>query len=160
MLKIISHRANLMGAKSSRENHPEDILKAINLGFDVEIDIWHINGKEYLGHDNPEYEIKYSFVLDNCEKLWIHCKNFEILDLFASLDDDKINFFWHQEDDFVLTSQKFIWTYPRKLNIGDCSVLVMPEKLPKESEYTLEQLLSVYGICTDYPIRYKDILKL
>ena len=43
-MKIISHRGNLAGADSGLENSPPYILTALNVGFDVEVDLWGING--------------------------------------------------------------------------------------------------------------------
>ena len=60
-MKIISHRGNLNGVDSKNENKPETIVKALDLGFDVEIDIRVINGEIYLGHDEPQYKIDLEF---------------------------------------------------------------------------------------------------
>jgi len=47
---LISHRGNIDG-KTLLENQPSYIDDAIDLGYDVEIDIWYIGDKLYLGHD-------------------------------------------------------------------------------------------------------------
>ena len=60
-MKLISHRGYINGPNKTEENSPEHILNAINNGYDVEIDVWFIDDKWYLGHDNPTYEIKYHF---------------------------------------------------------------------------------------------------
>lgn len=52
----------------------------------------------------------------------------------------KIHCFWHQEDDFQLTSKNYIWTYPNK-PLGRHSVCVLPEN-PR-------QISGVAGICLD-----------
>ena len=39
-MKIISHRGNLNGPNKNLENRLDTIEKAIQLGFDVEVDIW------------------------------------------------------------------------------------------------------------------------
>jgi hypothetical protein len=46
----------------SYENKPI-ILKAIKLGYDVEIDIWVIDGAFYLGHDEPQYNVIFRLVI-------------------------------------------------------------------------------------------------
>ena len=56
-MKIISHRGNLDGPIFEKENHPDYILNAIDAGFDVEIDLWKIETKLFLGHDEPKYLI-------------------------------------------------------------------------------------------------------
>ena len=46
-MRIISHRGNLDGSNSSLENSPNYILRAIELGFDVEVDLWYENNRFY-----------------------------------------------------------------------------------------------------------------
>ena len=41
---LISHRGNIDGKIVERENHPDYIDKAISEEFDVEIDVWMIEG--------------------------------------------------------------------------------------------------------------------
>jgi hypothetical protein len=48
---LISHRGNINGKIVEKENHPDYIDEAINLDYDVEIDIWMIEGILMLGHD-------------------------------------------------------------------------------------------------------------
>lgn len=139
---IISHRGNLNGSNPLTENKPEYIIKAIELGFHVEIDIHVINNNIYLGHDYPKYLIDIKFLKQYKKFLWIHCKNFEALNYFVGSD---FNYFWHQEDDYTLTSKGQIWTYPNK-NISKNSIIV--DLLGETNN------LFVYGICTDYPKKY------
>ena len=56
-MRLIAHRGNITGPDPSRENHPDYIRQAIDLGYNVEIDVWRIGGKFILGHDEPQYEI-------------------------------------------------------------------------------------------------------
>jgi hypothetical protein len=49
---LISHRGNINGKQPDKENHPLYIFEAIKQGFQVEIDVWFIDGKFKLGHDN------------------------------------------------------------------------------------------------------------
>jgi hypothetical protein len=46
-MHLISHRGNIDGI-SKLENQPTYIDSAIELGYDVEVDIWYIGGKIYL----------------------------------------------------------------------------------------------------------------
>jgi hypothetical protein len=113
----------------------------LHKGFDVEIDVWFKNGKWYLGHDKPTYIVDKSF-LEN-KKLWCHAKNLDALNLM--LKNNKIHCFWHQNDDFTLTSKNYIWTYPDK-DTRDNSIIVLikKEKIPKKT----------FGICTDFPVSF------
>ena len=72
---LISHRGNINGRFESYENEPNYIDKAISNGFDVEIDMWWIDGKTFLGHDIPQYEVDDKWLEERMDKLWIHCKN-------------------------------------------------------------------------------------
>jgi hypothetical protein len=145
-IRIISHRGNLSGPNKETENTPSQVLLAIEKGFDVEIDFWSEDNRLFLGHDYPEHEIPISFLRENQGYLWIHCKSLEAIDLLKRLLPNS-NFFWHQNDDFTITSLGYIWTYPGKKTI-ESSVLVDLSQNPKAK-------LPVVGICTDYPEKFK-----
>ena len=106
-MKIIAHRGNMDGPNPVQENHPDYITKALQLNFDVEVDVWFLDGKFYLGHDAPQYEIEKSFLRN--DRFWCHAK--DIFSLEAMLENNMICF-WHQNDDVTLTSSGHIWTYP------------------------------------------------
>ena len=147
-MKIIAHRGNLHGPSSKTENSPNAVDECIKLGIDVEIDLWCINEELFLGHDEPTYPIEFRWLRDRISHLWIHCKNLESLDSLSKSSYD-FNFFWHQEDDFTLTSHKYIWTYPGKL-VTEKSVIV-----DKDCTDNRELIGNCYGICTDYALEYK-----
>lgn len=146
-MKIIAHRANLNGPDPATENKPETIVQAVELGFDVEIDVWFVDNRFYLGHDYPETPVDYEFLRFFRECLWIHCKH---LDSLIRLKDE-FNCFYHDKDIYTLTSGGYIWG-----NINSPThplvVQVMPEKGGTFST-------QCYGICTDYPERYRVLLK-
>lgn len=137
---LIAHRGNYCGSNPSRENSVSYIEEAIKLGYEVEVDIWFKNGKIWLGHDYAKYPCSINFLKKNSKKLWIHCKNLEAIDTL--LNFDIFNFFWHQSDDFTLTSKNFIWTYPGK-KICDRSVIVMSDIKEHNGN-------SCFGICADF----------
>ena len=142
---LISHRGNTDGP-SPEENKPIQIEKVIKKGFNVEVDLWCQDDSLFLGHDKPEYKINFKWLLSYKDKLWIHCKNLYALEKML---DTNLNYFWHQEDDFTLTSHRFIWTFPNKL-LSEKSIAVMPEN----SNYSHEDIEKCAGICTDYVFRY------
>jgi len=72
---LISHRGNILGKKKQLENNPDYIENALNLGYDVEVDVWSVDKQFYLGHDEPQYKIERSFLQN--KKLWCHAKNIE-----------------------------------------------------------------------------------
>jgi hypothetical protein len=141
MLKI-AHRGNTDGANSTMENDPEYVINAIAKGYDVEVDLWSKDTVLFLGHDEPKYEVSQDFFEKYKESLWVHCKNLEALYMcqFALKD---LHYFWHQQDDFALTSKNIFWTFPGK-SLTPNSVLVMPEL----NTFT-DVGPDIYGICTD-----------
>ena len=42
---LISHRGNIDGRIPEKENHPNYIDAAIKAGYDVEVDLWEIDGE-------------------------------------------------------------------------------------------------------------------
>lgn len=137
-MKLISHRGNLSGRNIEKENTIGYIESAINKGFDCEIDVWAKN-QIWLGHDKPEHACPLSFLFKHQEKLWIHCKNLQALEILINFKS--LNVFWHQEDDFTLTSKHYIWTYPNK-PVSENSVLVVDNALNYSGE-------KCYGLCSD-----------
>lgn len=149
-MKLIAHRGNINGPNSSDENNPQYIDNAINLGYDAEIDIrFDLNeNKFYLGHDESQYPVTLDWLNQHQEKLWIHCKDISALFYFVN-NTTEYNYFWHQEDDFTLTSKNYIWTYPGKSHTPK-SIIVMPEMdLKTEFSNSLKEY-DCFGICTDY----------
>jgi hypothetical protein len=144
-MKLIAHRGNINGPNLEKENHPDYINKAIESGYDVEIDVWLINNKWYLGHNSPEYEIKYNFLFDS--RFWLHAKNGEAFDKLLNDKNYNFNVFWHTTEDWVLTSKKYIWTYPNKILYLN-SICVLPE-LGYNGD-----LNKCEGICTDFIYKY------
>ena len=144
---LISHRGNINGKDIDRENHPKYIDEAITKGYDVEVDI-HMteDGFLYLGHDGPQYRITQDWLDKRVDKLWIHCKSFDAMRWFTLID--RFNHFWHQEDDFTLTSRGVIWTYPGKETTPK-SICVLPEKNNEKPKKCL-------GICSDFVVNYKN----
>jgi len=147
-MKLIAHRGNINGPIFSNENNPQYIDSTIKLGYDVEIDVRLENHYLYLGHDLPQYQVSMLWLHQRKKNLWIHCKNLNSLRLFSDSPTD-FNYFWHQEDDFTLTSQKYIWTYPGK-PYTHRSVIVMPEWELGVEKFNQLKTYECYGICSDY----------
>lgn len=150
-MKFISHRGNLFNNLSKQEeNRPDKIEYCLQQGYDVEIDVWCMGKDEifYLGHDEPVYQADSWFLKDN--RLWCHAKNLKALENMLNLG---IRCFWHEEDTCTLTSDGIIWTYPGK-KLMTKSIAVMPEK----ARYSIEELKSCYGICSDNIEHYRRII--
>lgn len=139
---IISHRGNLEGP-SLFENEPWHLEKVLEKGIDIEIDVRFIEGKFFLGHDFPQYEVSKNFLLQ--KGVWCHAK-----DIFSlhSLLEINAHCFFHNVDDATLTSQGYIWTYPGK-ELTLKSIAVLPEKFSRHK-------IVCAGVCTDYPLVFRD----
>ena len=150
-MRIIAHPGNINGP-SEDENSIEQITTCLDLGYDVEIDVRYdpLTSVFWLGHDEPEYKISWKWLANRHERLWIHCKNIRTLYEFAQRASSEYQYFWHQEDDFTLTSGNIIWTYPGK-PYTPRSVVVMPELNMEITNMSDLKGLDCYGICTDYP---------
>lgn len=150
----IAHRGNLTGPNKEQENHPDYIMEAINSGYHCEIDFWKENDKLLLGHDEPQYEIDFSFLFT--PNLIIHCKNLHALTYLADYQNEcvDLHFFFHDTDDATLTSLGYIWVYPGRPILSNGSIVVMPERIMEEYDFK-----KAGGICSDYISEYKKSLK-
>lgn len=138
---FIAHRGNIYGPNPDKENHPSYINTALEEGFDVEVDVWYENNKFILGHDKPQYEVSKEFLYNN--SFWCHAKNIEAISQMVE-NPNFFNYFFHDSDDCVLTSQNYIWTYPRKKFLSKKSIIVVKnENLPLNWE-------NAGGICSDF----------
>ena len=155
-MRIIAHRANLNGPSKDRENTIDQIYRSIEYGFDVEIDVRIINQKILLGHDKSKESISLEKLLKLSNYLWIHCKNIDALEYFKKNNLNNVfNYFWHQEDNYTLTSKGYIWSYPGSI-LSPNSINVLPEWSNEINKLKFLKTDEVYGICTDYPLLIKD----
>lgn len=143
-LKLISHRGNISG-RGEFENSPNQIDLCITKGFDVEIDLWKVENDLFLGHDYPDHKINLDYLQDRKEWLWVHCKNEPAL---FSLQNSDINYFWHENDNFTLTSKRFIWTYPNKQISYSKNQIILDFECITENKI-LMYTGKVFGICSD-----------
>ncbi len=147
MVKI-AHRANVNGP-SPDENTMTAAIKALINGYDVELDVRTVGGQLWLGHDSPTEMVTDDFLERTLLlNVWWHCKDKESFDYFLN---EGSHCFWHDEDDYALTSSGVVWAHPKVKLRGDLSntVLVMPERSPHNVD-----LKGLYGVCTDWPDRY------
>jgi hypothetical protein len=138
-MKYISHRGNLTEVNPARENSPDYLLEAIAADFDVEVDVWFVDGKIMLGHDAPTYEVDLNFIKN--ERFWCHAKNAEALEFMLA---NSVHCFWHENDQRVLTSRGYVWTYPYKQIINNAVVVI----LDKELDYAY--VSRAVAVCGDF----------
>lgn len=141
---LIAHRGYVNGKNSLLENNPLQIKRLLKMNINVEIDVIYEDGKVFLGHDDLKYQVDIDFLKQ--EGLWCHAKNMEALRMML---DNNIHCFWHQEDDYTITSRGYVWAYPGKETDGKKTVLLFPERHP-DIDYTKYDF-----VCTDYIDKYK-----
>jgi hypothetical protein len=141
-MKLIAHRGLTNGPDSVLENTTVAIESAIQNGFDVEVDIWKIQDKIYLGHDEPKESVELEFLLR--PQIWAHAKNLEALQYMLA---NKVHCFWHEDDQYTITSMGYIWTYPGR-DLTDMSVMVMPERVYNNLSGITKT--NCYAICSDF----------
>jgi hypothetical protein len=136
-----------MGPDSINENTISAIEDCVSQGFDVEIDVWAIDKKLWLGHDKRLNSIKQEYLELRRDKLWIHAKNKAAARLLVKTD---LHWFWHERDTLTLTSKNFIWCHYTFIE-GAITILHHKDEIsgvpPKAG-----------GICTDYPVLAAQIL--
>lgn len=145
MTIFISHRGNVTGPTPD-ENEPGYVANALKKGYNVEVDVWLIEGQWLLGHDHPTYDVSASWL--NNKKLWLHCKNVEALSFLSDCNQNH-HYFWHENDRYALTSKCFVWTHPGIYIPSQNGIAVMPEKAPSWN------LTNAVGICSDYIQNYR-----
>lgn len=172
-MNLISHRGNLVPdgwwrsfgisllplskefggvrIRRHRENTIEAIEQALLYCNKVEVDIRRIGERWYLGHDTPDYLVTEDFLLDNASKLLLHCKNLAALTTLSNYQYDSIEYFWHQEDNYTLTSNNHIIAYPGQ-PINEMCILMMPETNNYDTD-----TWDCWAVCTDHPFKYLGV---
>lgn len=143
-MKIISHRGNTIGPDPVTENTPNKIDFVLNLGYDIEIDVWYYDNNFYLGHDRPTILITESYLIDRSKFLWIHCKNVACV---HHLNSFNLNYFYHDVDIVTLTSYKFIWSYPGIQEFYPNQICL---DFSPNVDYGFYQNKLIFGLCVDY----------
>jgi len=150
-MTLIAHRGNLTGPNPDRENSPDYIDEAIAQRFSVEVDLWKIDDELYLGHDDTQYKVSLEWIKQRQEHLWIHCKNSWALD---SMLKNNLHCFWHDTDDYTMTSKNYVWTYPGKPIVGYMSICVLPER---HINIFTDKLPQCFGVCSDYVMNIRNL---
>lgn len=145
-MKIISHRGNINGVVSEKENRPSYIDCALGLGYDVEVDIRYIDNKFWLGHDEPQYQLNEKWMLLRKDKLWFHCKNLDSSIKIQELSSD-LKFFCHKQDDYVLTSVGKFWVHDLTNKIDQNCIIPL---LSLTEIHNYDYSKKPFAICTDY----------
>jgi len=142
----ILHRGLIDGPASGPENDEPTLWERIHAGWDVEVDVWYVDGLWWLGHDGPTTILQNKELLTH-PRVWLHCKNFEAV----SAVPPEAHYFIHDTDPATLTSQGYVWCYPGNLLQHPRSVAVLPER----ANFTLPLLETQGAVCSDYvPVHF------
>lgn len=141
---LIAHRGNVRGPQPDRENTPAYIEAAILSGFDVEIDIWGVGNRLYLGHDAATMQVDREWLNKHANSLWVHCKNVDALSAMLNTD---FNYFFHHVDAYTITSKGYVWAYPGSPPAKKDTIAVMPESFKGNRKINLYQYA---GVCSDF----------
>jgi len=144
----IAHRGNISGPSIELENSPKHIQVALGYGFHVEIDLWGKDGTLWLGHDKPVHKIDPPYIIEHQDKFVCHCKNVEAIDILNEFVPGA-HYFFHDSDDYTLTSRGYLWCYPERTPARKNSIVVMPERFTDGVSYYLAKH-NVFGVCSDY----------
>ena len=139
----ILHRGLMNGPDPEKENKEELLWQRLSEGWDIEVDVWLVDGRIWLGHDKPTHLLQNIQLLE-VSRVWIHCKNVPMLQYMAEKKPGA-PFFSHDTDDAVLTSNGNIWCYPG-FQAGRQSIVVMPERVP-DMKFDIS---IIGGVCSDY----------
>lgn len=146
-MMYIAHRGNLEGRKAEHENDPGYLQEAIDERYVVEIDLWKVGDRIYLGHDEGQHDITLDWLHDRKPSLLCHAKNREALDLILR---QKLHGFWHTSEDYVQTTWHYTVGYPGKPPVGPLFILGVPERV-WDIEGIKEQMKDgVFGVMSDY----------
>lgn len=138
----IAHRGNTRGRKEGWENSPLHILRAKDIGFDVEIDVFGVGSKLFLGHDYPQYDSSEVENIVSMDGIWCHAKNIRAMDILSEMG---CHYFWHEgKDSIAMTSRGFAWCLANIQDIPKHSIAVLPEVFTP-----MRPLTNFDGVCSD-----------
>jgi hypothetical protein len=158
MIRLISHRGNLTGPNPERENHPDYIMEALKANFEVEIDLWKIEDRLFLGHDDPQYEVDDAWLQKHSMgQFWIHCKNGYAFQYMVN-KPSHLHYFFHNTDLYTLTSRGYIWAYPNATPLEGCIIAVPEVHYGRDETGLMVQRGFIGGVCSDYVVDYAKML--
>jgi hypothetical protein len=124
----VYHRGN-SARDLSVENNPKKLLELVRRGRHIELDIWTVGNKLFVGHDRPDVEVTYDWLLAVEPRALIHCKDgrtFSVLRRYFACRGIAANLFYHTSEDYALSTGGWVITYPGKPVFGEF-LSMMPE---------------------------------
>lgn len=146
--QFLCHRGNLESKFVPDENRPDLLDRRISEAYGVELDLWCSDDKYWLGHDEPQYEVSFDWLMKDLSKKYIHCKDgetFEHMLLRCGREGYRPHLFYHTKEDYALTTRGHVIVHPG-IYLLDGSINMMPELGPekKTAEYH-----KAFAVCSD-----------
>jgi ribulose-bisphosphate carboxylase large chain len=153
-VRIYAHRANLTGPGSG-ENSPDAIAAALRADLGVEIDVWASGGDISIGHDAGAARVDADLLRH--PHVICHAKNVEALSALAEID---AVFFALDRDGYALCSDGRIWANYGTAPLAS-SIMCSPELVgaDEDLEAFLARVNGCHGVCTDYPLRCRELVR-
>jgi len=145
----ISYQGIYDGQNYEYANTPNQIGKAFGYGVSVMTDVWRVDGKLYLGTDQPLTEVTEKYLQGN--RWWINARNTD-MQTWLSAQSSKLypNWFYFPSmppPQYVTASNGKLIT-PGTVPINNNSVIFLPEITDKGLFSTVK--LRCFGICSTY----------
>lgn len=140
---FISNAGNLKERNEELMNHPDQIKKCLDLGFNVRVDVKFSKDNFYLVNQEDRFPIETKLLEDY--RIWCQAK--DILTLNALSSSLNINCFYLKKDKFTITSKSFIWNID-KTRIVKNSIYQM---IGDDWKTAKSKAIFCYGICSDIP---------
>jgi hypothetical protein len=125
---FISYRGIYDGNNFQDSNTPNQIAKAFGMGFSCMVDVWRVDGKLYLGNDQPITEVTASYLQG--KKFWINARNTAMQSWIATQSSTLYpNWFYFPgmpPPAYVVASNGKLIT-PGTVPINNNSVIFLPE---------------------------------
>lgn len=148
---LFSHRGNVDGKRPNLENTESYISDAIRSSYKVEIDVWYVHNKLYLGHDDPIHKTSIEFLQEHTSELLIHCKDVNTLEFFSTHKmNSTFRYFYHTVERCVLSSFGDIIMHSHANRCVKNCIYMLPEVLNINDKY----LRNCSGICSDIVSSY------
>jgi hypothetical protein len=145
----ISYQGIYDGQNYEYANTPNQIGKAFGTGASVMTDVWRVDGKLYLGTDQPLTEVTAKYLQGN--RWWINARNTDMQNWLAEQPSKLYpNWFYFPNmplPPFVTASNGKLIT-PGTVPINNNSVIFLPEIDDRGMFSTVK--LRCYGICSTY----------
>jgi hypothetical protein len=143
----ISYRGLVNGQNEQTENTPDQIGKALGMGFGVMIDVWRENNKLYLGSNVPTIEVSATYIQGR--RFWINARNSDMYNWLqsqsSSLYPNYFQVILPLQPSYT-TSSGYLWTYGETPASPTLSIMVIPESYDSACFSCVN--LRAYGICS------------